>query len=216
MEHFWSAFYERFIVQNEQLLRKLYDDRVQRADETIAEYADSLRSIAIKLGLSVDGSDVREKFVKGLWEKQVKVRLETVVKLIPPSYRGLVEWATDFEARSGREKAAATKGQGSEAARVSRTQLRTRPVSYGSWQTIWQMSRRNLASRARCSPSWAGTACRLGNQNCVAIIAGKQAIYGRRVRIHPRANRRRRGSTWRRLWKEPSLRCPTTSVISTK
>lgn len=103
--HFWFAFHERFVVQNEQLLRKLYDDRVQQAGETVLEYANSLRTLAIKLGLSVDGSDMREKFVRGLGQKQVKARLETVARLIPPSYQGLVEWATDFEARSGRDKA---------------------------------------------------------------------------------------------------------------
>lgn len=72
--HFWHALRERFVVQNEQLLRRLYDDRIQTANETV----DGLRSIAIKLGLTMDGSDVREKFIQGLWEKQVKTRVETV------------------------------------------------------------------------------------------------------------------------------------------
>lgn len=93
---FWSAFEEKFIVQDEQALWMQFESRTQLPDESVGTYVDAIRSMAERLGVNVNCGNVRSRSVKGLSHCQVKAKIENMLYLLPKTFDA-VEAAASFQ-----------------------------------------------------------------------------------------------------------------------
>lgn len=98
----------------------------QQQDESVKTYADALRSMADRLGVSVHGGNVRSRFLKGLSNTHVRTKVEGMLFLLPHTFDALESAASfqekvyrrdrlqkltqNFESRKEKESGGATSG----------------------------------------------------------------------------------------------------------
>lgn len=74
---------------------------MQQPDESIETYADALRSMADRLGVSIHGGNVCSRFLKGLSNTHVRTKVEGMLFLLPSKFDDL-EAAASFQEKAFR------------------------------------------------------------------------------------------------------------------
>lgn len=98
---FWSTFERKFIAHNEQALWMQFDSRVQAAGESVETYADALRCMADRLGVNIHRANVVSRFLKGLYNAQVRSKVENNMFLLDKTFN-VVESAAAFHEKAYR------------------------------------------------------------------------------------------------------------------
>lgn len=103
-KNFWKQFEQKYIAQDEQALWMQFESSTQQADESVETYADALRRMADRLGVSDDGENIRMRFLKGLSNAQVRAKVENLTYLLAPTFAAAEAAVAHHEKTLRREK----------------------------------------------------------------------------------------------------------------